>query len=121
MLSLHNAEHIFDGVISLCFRFLPRGHGAPIIEHHLPLYINTDCLLCTAFPLPLLFISSLSVMALMLAHMPFTLSMHSVKTLEHDLTKLQSHCNFFSEYNNKNFNEESAPDRKVQSLTQSIP
>ena len=51
-------KHLHDGVISLSFRFLPRGHEAPIIEHHLPLCINTDCLLCSALPLPLLFIFS---------------------------------------------------------------
>lgn len=54
-LSLHNTKHIYETFAwwrdqCLPFRFLPRGHEAPIIEHHLPLCINTDGLLCSSSP-----------------------------------------------------------------------
>lgn len=38
-----------DGVISLSLHFLARGHEDPIIEHHLPLCLNTNRLLCSAY------------------------------------------------------------------------
>lgn len=53
-------KHSHNSMIRLS-DFIPRGHEDPIIERHLPLCINTACLLCSALPLPLLFIFSFNL------------------------------------------------------------